>query len=127
VRNRNFPVWQRIFLLGTLCRRLDGVARGEVDRGVVPVLEGFSAALSGNSLRDAMETIKPDLPLQLDIVLKLAGICRERKSIGARFLECVEELKRGIGGSFRSAFKAARWLRNPRWGASLRFWRRSLP
>jgi lysine-N-methylase len=97
VRNRAYPLWQRMFLLGTLCRRLDGVARGEVDRGVVPVLQGFSSAIATGSLRAAMEKIPADLPLQLDMVLQLAGLCRDRAAIGPRFVECIEQFRQGIG------------------------------
>jgi lysine-N-methylase len=99
VRNRAYPLWQRLFLIGTLCRRLDAVARGETDRGVAPVLQGFSAAVAQGSLRTAMETIPADLALQLDMVLQLAGLCRERAQIGARFLECLESFRQGIAYS----------------------------
>ncbi len=97
VRNRAYPLWQRMFLLGTLCRRLDGVAGGEVDRGVIPVLQGFSGAVALGSLRAAMEKIPADLPLQLDMVLQLAGLCRDRAVIGPRFVECIEQFRQGIG------------------------------
>ena len=97
VRNRSYPLWQRMFLLGTLCRRLDGVARGEVDRGVVPVLQGFSGAVALGSLSAAMEQIPADLPLQLDMVLQLAGLCRDRAVVGPRFVECIEQFRLGIG------------------------------
>ena len=97
VRNRAYPLWQRMFLLGTLCRRLDGVARGEVAPGVAPVLEGFSGAVALGSLRAPMETIPADLPLQLDMVLQMAGLCRDRAMVGPRFVECIEEFRVGIG------------------------------
>ncbi|MGB6690382.1 MAG: flagellin lysine-N-methylase [Terracidiphilus sp.] len=96
VRNRAYPLWQRLFLIGTLCRRLDAVTRRETDRGVAPVLQGISAAVAQGSLRTAMETIPADLALQLDMVLQLAGLCRERAQIGARFLESVDAFRRGI-------------------------------
>jgi lysine-N-methylase len=99
VRNRAYPLWQRLFLIGTLCRRLDAVTRGETDRGVAPVLQGFSAAVAQGSLRTAMETIPADLALQLDMVLQLAGLCRERAQIGARFLECLDAFRQGIAYS----------------------------
>ena len=99
VRNRVYPLWQRLFLIGTLCRRLDAVARGETDRGVAPVLEGFSAAVAQGSLRTAMETVPADLALQLDMVLQLAGLCRERAQISPRFLETVGAFRQGIGSA----------------------------
>jgi lysine-N-methylase len=97
VRNRAYPLWQRLFLLGTFCRRLDAAARAEIEPGVLQVLKGFAAAVAQGSLRNAMETIPADLALQLDMVLQLAGLCRDRSLIGARFLECLDAFRRGIG------------------------------
>ncbi len=105
VRNRAYPLWQRMFLLGTLCRRLDGVVRGEVDRGVVQVLQGFSGAVAVGSLRAAMEKIPADLPLQLDMVLQLAGLCRDRAFIGPRFVDCIEQFRNGIGYAPQATLK----------------------
>ncbi len=95
--NRAYPLWQRLFLLGSFCRKLDEVARGEADRGVADVLRDFSAVVGTGKLRPVMETIPADLPLQLDMVLRLAGLARERAFIGPRFLECVDAFKAGIG------------------------------
>lgn len=99
IRDRAYPLWQRLFLLGSFCRRLDAVARGEADRGVADVLRDFPAAVAAGKLRAAMETIPADLPMQLDMVLRLAGLARERALIGARFEECIDAFKRGIGFS----------------------------
>jgi lysine-N-methylase len=95
--NRAYPLWQRLFLLGSFCRKLDAAARGEADRGVAGVLRDFPAAVAAGKLRAAMESIPADLPLQLDMVLRLAGLARERAFIGARFLECIDAFKSGIG------------------------------
>ena len=95
--NRVYPLWQRMFLLGSFCRRLRAVACGEADRGVAELLRDFPAAVASGKLRAAMETIPPDLALQLDMVLHLAGLCRDRAMIGPRFIECLEAFKSGIG------------------------------
>src|SRR5271165_6123667 len=97
VRNRAYLLWQRMFLLGTYCRRLDAMARGEVPRGFAAFQRDFAAAIAAGSLRDAMDTIPADLALQLDMVLQLAGLCRQRTAIGPRFIACVEAFKQGIG------------------------------
>lgn len=97
IRNRIYPLWQRLFLLGSFCRRLDAVVRGEADRGVAAVLRDFPAAVASGSLRPAMEKIPADLAMQLDMVLQLASLCRDRSSVSPRFLECIESFKEGIG------------------------------
>jgi len=104
VRNRDYTVWQRMFLVGALCRRLDAAARAESDRGVADVLSSFSAAIAGGTLRSAMEAIPSDPALQLDMVLRLAGLCRERSPIGQRFIDCIESFKQGIGAAQTATF-----------------------
>jgi lysine-N-methylase len=44
-----------------------------------------------------MEAIPADLNVQLDLVLRLAGLRLARTHIGQRFLDTIEEFKRGIG------------------------------
>jgi lysine-N-methylase len=100
VRNRSYPVWQRLFLLGILCRRLDSISRGELDLAVPTFLGEFGASIASGSLRtamEAMETLPADLALQLDVVLRLAGMVLQDSSIHPRFAECVEAFKVGIG------------------------------
>jgi lysine-N-methylase len=96
IRNRVYPMWQRLFLLGSFCRRLDAVVRGEADRGVTDVLRDFPAVAATGNLRAAMEQIPADLPQQLDMVLRLAGIGHERAQLNSRFIECLEAFKTGI-------------------------------
>jgi len=96
LRDRSYPLWQRLFLMGSFCRRMDAIARGESERGVTAFLRDFAGAVNHGALRAAMETIPADLHLQLDMVLRLAGLCRDRSAVGARFVECLETFKRGI-------------------------------
>jgi lysine-N-methylase len=34
IQNRAYPLWQRLFLLGVLCRRLDSITKGELNRSI---------------------------------------------------------------------------------------------
>lgn len=97
VRNRAYPLWQRLFLLGSFCRRLMAAAGDETERGVATVLRDFPAAVESGALRTAMERIPADRTMQLDMVLQLAGLCRGRRSVNPRFVECLEWFKTGIG------------------------------
>lgn len=106
VRNRAYPLWQRMFLLGSFCRRLDAVARGEDQRGVAELLRSFSGAIQQGALREAMQKIPADPALQLDMVLRLAGLCRDRATIGARFLDCLDAFRQGIAAGPTSTFPA---------------------
>jgi lysine-N-methylase len=74
IRNRAYPLWQRLFLLGIFSRRLDALARGESDRGFPVFLRDFSAAVGSGTLRTSIETIPADLALQLGMVLRLVSL-----------------------------------------------------
>jgi lysine-N-methylase len=97
VRNRSYPLWQRLFLLGVFCRRLDTIASGELKRSVPEFLGGFQASIATGTLRTAMETLPLDRSAQLDVVLRLAGMLLHRSSIRPRFIACVEAFTKGIG------------------------------
>jgi lysine-N-methylase len=97
VRLRSYPLWQRMFLLGLLCRRLDSIARGELKRSVPGFLADFKTAVSTGSLRPAMETLPVDRAAQLDVVLRLAGLMLHRSHVSPRFAECIQAFTAGIG------------------------------
>ncbi|MGD0547713.1 MAG: flagellin lysine-N-methylase [Terracidiphilus sp.] len=97
VRNRAYPLWQRLFLLGVFCRRLDSIAKGELQRSVPEFLADFDATVSTGALRTAMETLPLDRAAQLDVVLRLAGLMLHRSNVRPRFVECVREFTAGIG------------------------------
>ena len=52
LQNRSYALWQRMFLLGTFCRRLEAVIRNEVEGGYAAMESGFSAAIASGGLRD---------------------------------------------------------------------------
>lgn len=97
VRNRLYPLWQRLFLLGILSRRLDAIACGELDRDLPEFLRGFEATIATGTLRTAMESVPADNTAQLDLVLRLAGLMLHRSNIYPRFAECIQAFTAGIG------------------------------
>jgi lysine-N-methylase len=107
VQNRLYSLWQRLFLVGLFCRRLDALAASYPD---CPVPEGklsaaiaeFAAAVAqGHSLqsgvRASMEKMPADPQAQLDVVLRLAGLMLHKSNVRPRFVECVNAFTRGIG------------------------------
>ena len=97
LRQRTYPLWQRLFLLGIFCRRLDAIARGELDRPVSDFLHDFDRTVATGALLPAMETLPVDRSAQLDVVLRLAGMLLHRSNIRPRFIECIQAFTSGIG------------------------------
>lgn len=97
LRNRAYPLWQRLFLLSVFCRRLDGIANGELKRGVPEFLNDFAASVASGALRPAMESLPLDRAAQLDVVLRLAGLMLHRSNVRPRFVECVQAFSAGLG------------------------------
>ena len=97
LRMRSYPLWQRMFLLGLLCRRLDSIARGELNRSVPDFLGDFKRAVASGSLRPAMATLPEDRTAQLDVVLRLAGLMLHRSNVSPRFSASVHAFTAVIG------------------------------
>jgi lysine-N-methylase len=97
VRARSYPLWHRMFLLDLLCRRLDSIASGELQRGVPAVLADFESAISTGTLRPALEKLPVNVSAQLDIVLRLAGLMLHKSNVRPRFVECIQAFTAGIG------------------------------
>ncbi len=97
IGNRAYPLWQRLFLLGIFCRRLDSINKDELARSVPAFLGDFEAAITSGALLSAMETLPLDRAAQLDVVLRMAGLLLHRSNVSPRFAECVQAFTTGIG------------------------------
>ena len=97
IRNRAYPLWQRMFLVGILCRRLDAIGRGEFARGVPQFLCEFEATVASGSLHGALDALPAGRTAQLDVVLRLAGMLLHRSNVRPRFVECIQAFTTGIG------------------------------
>ncbi len=96
VRNRAYPLWQRLFLLGSFCRRLDAICHGTLDRTVPVLLREFSLAAADGTLRAAMETIPADLPLQLEMLMELVRLRVDHAYLNTRLRETLRAFIEGI-------------------------------
>ena len=97
LKNRDYPLWQRLFLLSLLCQRLNSIWNGDLKQSVPNLLRGFAATVAARTLQPAMDTLPADDQAQLDVVLRLAGLLLHRSNITPRFIECVQWFTAGIG------------------------------
>ncbi len=96
IRNRAYPLWQRMFLLGAFSRRLDAIAHGTLDRSVAVLLADFFAAVAGGSLRAKMETIPADPALQLELVMELVRLRVDAVTVPQRLRASLQAFIKGI-------------------------------
>lgn len=97
MRTRTYPIWQRLFLLGVFCTRLDSISRGELNRTVHEFIVDFESTVATGALRPAMANLPMNPSSQLDIVLRLAGMMLHKSNVRPRFVECIDAFTSGIG------------------------------
>jgi lysine-N-methylase len=106
IRNRTYPLWQRMFLLGLFSRRLEAILRGEIKGGFPAMLKGFSEAIALGSLRASIETLPTDLALQLGMVLELVKLRSRGTLLAPRLFECIDAFSKGIGHGPEATLKS---------------------
>jgi len=97
LRSRAYPLWQRLFLLGVFCTRLDSISRGAFDRTVPGFILDFESTVATGALRTSMANLPINPSAQLDVVLRLAGMMLHKSNVRPRFVECIESFTKGIG------------------------------
>jgi lysine-N-methylase len=105
VRNRDLPLWQRLFLLHLLSSRVDAIAPGDLNEKVPALLSGFTTAIRSGSLLPGMQALTVDHSKQLDVVLRLAGMLLKRSNLRPRFIECIQAFTQGIGNGPSTTFE----------------------
>jgi lysine-N-methylase len=107
IRNRAYPLWQRLFLLGIFCRRLDDMVKAKRETTTLPAfILDFEAAIASGASLAAMDALPIENALQLDVVLRLAGMLLHRCNAQPRFADCVQAFGSGIGNSASATFES---------------------
>ncbi len=108
VRDRSYPLWQRMVLLGALTRRLQGLSEGQGARSVLRwceanprmvrhvIAEEAGAAAEGRRrlMMDATEARPAE---QLQAVMEILRLRCARTGVAKRFLQCIGEYELGLG------------------------------
>ena len=100
LQDRTYPFWQRLFLLGIVCRRVHELVDSHAATAEIAVLLGqYAAMAAGGSLRPQLEGIPARPGLQLDLVLQLIQRRLRIEQPSERFASCVGEFLQAIGYS----------------------------
>lgn len=97
LRDRGRPLWQRMFLLGMLCARLNEIRTPEQDSAVPTVLAEYAEIVATGGLKQELENLASQPAAQLNAVLQLADMRLKAGACGERFRECVMQALDGVG------------------------------
>jgi lysine-N-methylase len=103
--DRDYPLWQRLYLGGILARRLDAVSERETVAGwiaakpaqLAQLLADSARVATLNRLRSTMDEIRAQPELQLQLVMELLRLRLTEPPVPARFIECVQDFESGLG------------------------------
>jgi len=95
--NRQYPLWQRLFLLRLFCHRLDDLSTRQIEHQTPALIDRFETSVRTGTLRSALDRLPASTEAQLDLVLQLAGLLLHRSNVTPRFAACVQAFTQGIG------------------------------
>jgi lysine-N-methylase len=99
LQDRTYPLWQRLFILGMLCKRLREIFAGRQTELTAKLLRDYAEIIEQGKLRSVMDRITPQTAMQLAAVLEVIRRYNEPK-IGdpsqVRFRECLQDFLHGI-------------------------------
>lgn len=99
LRNRTFPLWQRLSIVGWFCE--------DVDRGPSPagLVAQYQEALGNRLFREALSNVQPQPVAQLGTVLELILSRIGSEFTSRRFLDCYQEFMQGIDWTTQSTME----------------------
>ena len=96
LRNRKYPLWQRLFVMGVFSNRLSGLLAGGHDDRIAKLLVDYETIVADGRLGPAMAGIVAQPEMQLAVVLRLVDMRMGRVLSSLRFLECTKDFLDGI-------------------------------
>ena len=103
LRDRTYPLWQRLFLLGTVCRRVDELTAARRTTEIPQLLAQYATMILEGKLRPHLDGIPTRPGLQLDLVLRLVQRRYQVDEPDPAFATCVANLLQAIGHSPETA------------------------
>jgi lysine-N-methylase len=98
LQDRAYAFWQRLFLLGIVCRRVHELINNQAETAEIAALLGQYAAMAvEGSLRPQLAGIPARPGLQLDLLLQLIQRRLRIEQPHQRFASCVGEFLQAIG------------------------------
>lgn len=106
LRNRAYPLWQRLHILGYFCDDIDKLAAANADRELPAVMTQYEQAIDAGLFTQALNASSPIAPAsQLEIVLELIVGRISSDFTSRRFLDCYQELMYGLHWTMQSSME----------------------
>lgn len=99
LQDRSYPIWQRLFLLGTVCRRSRELTAARADGQISRLLAQHVTMIGDGRLRPHLDGIPARPALQLGLIIQLIDRRFQLGQPQPRFAACVTNLLLTIGHS----------------------------
>jgi lysine-N-methylase len=96
LQDRNYALWQRLAILGSLCDQLNQRASGSLQHEIPNVVEGYRDAVSRGLFDDSLGQLQPRPAAQLETGVELIVGRIGSDYTSPRFLDCYKEFMSGL-------------------------------
>ncbi len=96
IKDRSRPLWQRLFLVGSLCQKLNRIKTVEQEQAVSAILRDYREIVSTCALRDDLAGVPSQQGAQLHFALLIINQLIRRGSVGTRFLDSFKSFAFGV-------------------------------
>jgi len=97
VQDRRYPVWQRLFILGMFCKRLDEVSAQPQGAPVAGLLSEYAQLAGRGDLCRSLDGIAARPDVQLRMMLDVVNFQSTQDPRLSRFRECFQDFLNGLG------------------------------
>lgn len=99
VLDRSRPMWQRLLLMGSLCKQLSEVSAPTGSLMIPAILKDYRQLIGSQLAQVELERMPSHAEARLKIVLRLTDRLSQNSTCGARFLDTCRTFVEGIGFS----------------------------
>jgi lysine-N-methylase len=94
LQNRNYPLWQRMVILASLCDQLNEAATPNLE--IPTLLEGYRDAMDRGLFNESLGQLQPRPVSQLETVVELIVSRISSDFTSLRFRECYQDFMHGL-------------------------------
>ena len=103
VQDRTRPLWQRMLLIGSLCKRLSEVSAKEADATLPAILADYRQIIGTEWAKGDLEKMQSHPGARLKMIVRLTELVGREISPGRRYLETYQTFAEGVGSAPETA------------------------